>query len=115
VQDYVPYVEVDAETLVEASRRYTGLRRRYWRSALGVALMMAVMTLAGALLRQAPHPYDKLIFLLLLCYIACFIRCVFLWFSLLRFPCPRCGKRFILDTGSSWPGPECKHCLLRLG
>jgi hypothetical protein len=115
VGNYVPYAEVAEESLTEALRHYTGLRRRYWRSALGMALMLAVLALGMALLRQLPQPYDKLALPLVLGYFASVIRCVLLWFSLMRFRCPRCGERFIMGMGSSWPGPECRHCRLRLG
>ncbi len=36
------------------------------------------------------------------------------WLTLLHWPCPRCGKRFILGRGNNFPTNRCKHCGLDL-
>jgi DNA-directed RNA polymerase subunit RPC12/RpoP len=42
------------------------------------------------------------------------IGCMSTWLILLYWKCPRCGKRFILSSGSSFPTNFCKHCRLDL-
>ena len=96
--------------------RFASLRRRYWRLLfVGIAFFagLAPVTLAfgtrldtGASMVAAP---------LMLGVLTCLLGCVVTWTSLMRFRCPRCGGRFILGSGSSWPIAACKQCNLDLG
>lgn len=90
--------KLDWHDLEEASRRYTRLRRRYWRwhlySMLTFLMMVPAFATAGALpypvasiLVAAPFGVVFLVFLL---------GSMITWSELTRFPCPRCGRRFIM-------------------
>ena len=109
--------DVDADTLSEAARRYTGLRRRYWRFFLGGFALFAV--LGTPLLAFDTHLNSvgrALIGVPLgIGFLTCWVGAMLSWSSLTRFRCPRCGKRFIMSWSSSWPTSDCKHCFLRLG
>ena len=112
--------QIDAKTLDDATRRYTGLRRRYWQFFLGGMAAIIVLSLLAATLNglgSQVHPALRgiliapLVLAFLLCWVGSFIK----WLSLMRFRCPSCGKRFILSWSSSWPTSACKHCSLHLG
>ena len=113
--------EVEANELVDAARQYTRLRRRYWQFLLGGLAVLAVLAVLGATLLNALDPQFHptlrgiLICLLALAFLVCWVGSVVAWHSLMRFRCPRCGKRFVLSWSNSWPTAACKHCGLHLG
>jgi hypothetical protein len=45
-------------------------------------------------------------------FFAAWVPYAFTWFMLIRFRCPRCGKRFM--SFLRWPENHCKHCGLDL-
>jgi hypothetical protein len=108
---------VDADTVADAARRYTGLRRRYWQFFLGGVALFAVLGTPLIAFGPQLHPVARDVFILPLtvglfvCWLGSFVT----WHSLLRFRCPRCAKKFILARYSSWPTSACKHCGLNLG
>jgi hypothetical protein len=109
--------DVDATTLAEAARRYTVLRRCYWRFALGGVILLALL---GALLNVLSPRFDPVVCLILIVplvagFLTCWVGCLATWLALMRFRCPGCGKRFLLSCSSSWPTAACKHCCLWLG
>jgi hypothetical protein len=109
--------DVDVNTPADAARRYTNLRRSYWRFFLGGIALFAVL---GTLLfafgpRLNPLIRSILAIPLILGFLTCWVGSIAAWFALVRFRCPRCGGRFILSWSSSWPTATCKHCGLYLG
>jgi hypothetical protein len=114
VEDYAPYAEVKPDVLAAASRRVFRLRRHYWFSGHGGVLCF-LSGFVVAIQEFVPRLNELLIPPLRWGFFLCIAGSAVLWFSLLRFRCPRCGERFILSTFSSWPGRDCKHCRLRLG
>jgi len=112
--------DLDANIVADAARRYTGLRRRYWRSLLvGIPLISGAGLFGmfegefGPLLN--PVIGRVLVVSVVAGFLTCWVGGVVTWSSLMRFRCPRCGKRFILSWYSSWPTNRCKHCQLDLG
>jgi hypothetical protein len=101
----------NADTVADAARRYTGLRRRFWRSFLGawgVAAMLGFPLVAFDS-RLPPGVRNALGGLLVLGFMACWFVGIFSWRSLTRFRCPRCGGLFLMSQWSSWPTSACKH------
>jgi predicted RNA-binding Zn-ribbon protein involved in translation (DUF1610 family) len=109
--------DIDVKTQADAARRYTSLRRRYWRFFLGgLALFAALATPLFAFgERLNPVARSMLAVPLILGFLTCCMGNLVAWSSLMRFRCPRCGERFILSWSSSWPTAACKHCGLHLG
>lgn len=109
--------DVDFKTRTDAARRYTGLRRRFWQFYLGGVALIAVLGTPLFALGPRLNPIVRgmlavpLGFGFLICWIGGFVA----WLLLMRFRCPRCGKRFIVSRWSSWPTAACKHCGLDLG
>jgi predicted RNA-binding Zn-ribbon protein involved in translation (DUF1610 family) len=102
--------DLDANILADAARRYTSLRRWSWRFTLGFMALWGVGALFGSLLGK----YAALLSLfpgLTTCWVGVLVTSL----SLTRFPCPRCGKRFILAWWCSWLTYRCMHCGLDLG
>jgi hypothetical protein len=96
---------------------YTDLVRRYWRGFLGGFALFAII---GPLLfifgqRHYPVVSGVLAMVLGVGFLWCWGSAVAAWSAILRFRCPRCGKRFALACFSSWPTSTCKHCGLFLG
>jgi hypothetical protein len=93
------------------------LRRRYWRSLLGVFAVLVVIggAISAFVDERDPIPRRILFSLALAVFCAVFAVNVATWFALMGFRCPRCGGRFILSWWSSWPSDRCKHCELDLG
>ena len=91
---------------------YPDLVRRYWRGFLGGVALFAIM---GPLLfifgqRHYPVANGVLAMVLGVGFLWCWGSAAAAWFAILRFRCPRCGKRFALSCLSSWPTSTCKHC-----
>ena len=109
--------DIDVKTQADAARRYTSLRRRYWRFFLGGIALFAVLgtPLLAFGSRLKPLVQDMLAVPLVLGFLPCCIGGLVAWSALMRFRCPRCGERFILSSSSSWPTAACKHCGLHLG
>ena len=112
--------DLDLNMLADAARRYTGLRRRYWRFLLVGILIISGAGLFGMFQREFGPLHNPVVGrVLMVCLIAGFLACwtgaVVTWAALMRFRCPRCGKRFTLSWYSSWPTSRCKHCQLDLG
>jgi hypothetical protein len=99
-----------------AADEYGRLRRRFWRLFLcGVASFAAFglpMILAGE--RMPPALRGTFGAATALTGLVCWIGAVSTWLMLLNWRCPRCGKRFLLSSTSSWPTGVCKHCGLDL-
>ncbi len=109
--------DVDSNTLAEAARRYTALRRRYWRFFVGLWALGALAGAIGLAVGQKPGPFigGVLILPLVLGFVTCWAVCLVTDIALKQFRCPRCGKRFTLTWWISWPSDRCKHCDLDLG
>lgn len=109
--------DVDPDTLAEAARRYTDLRRRFWRFFLGGFALLAVLCIPLFAFGENLDPAVKFVLgmLLTIGFLTCWTGSLITWLSLLSFRCPRCGKRFLLSWASSWPTSNCKHCSLHLG
>jgi hypothetical protein len=108
--------DLGIKTWIEAARSYARLRRRYWRSFLG-AMLLLIMGMPLSTYRHELNPivYGLIVFLLVIAFLACWVRSVITLFALWGFRCPRCGRRFIMAWWSSWPSKRCKHCELDLG
>lgn len=85
--------------------KYLRLRRQYFQVLLGGVAFFAV----GWLLTTAPalQPY---IGLPLVAFGVSVIWSAITWMRILFWPCPRCGKSFVLGGWSSVPTNSCKHC-----
>ena len=111
--------DLDANILADTARRYSGLRRRYWRFMLGFLALCGVSGLSSLLEESAPllHPVIDCIMLgavipgVLTCGIGAFVtEC-----SLSRFRCPRCGERCNIAGWAIMGWYWCTHCGLDLG
>ncbi len=112
--------DLDANILADAARRYTSLRRQYWRSLLVATVLISGAGLFGLFVGEFGPLLNPVIgrvltVLLPAGFLTCWVISVVTWSSLMGFRCPRCGKRFILAWYSSWPTNRCKHCGLDLG
>jgi hypothetical protein len=109
--------DVDVDTLAKGARRYTGLKRRYWQFFLGGLACMAVLwTVALAFGKHFSSVGVALYGVPLLGFLTCWVGFVYTQFSLMRFRCPRCGKRFMFNSKwHSWLSSSCEHCSLTLG
>jgi hypothetical protein len=105
----------DADVLADASRQYGALRRRYWRFFLGIPVLL-IMGCASSIPALNSVVRGLLIALLISGFLVCWTGGLFAWFSLGRFRCPRCGKRFMVRYWwtTNWPTGTCIHCGLRL-
>jgi len=109
-----------AENLIPSDARYHAamveyarLRRRWWRFFL-LAIGFAVLG-APVFFVDRAEGYVRWLAVVGNVLSGGFViaACVS-WFALLKWPCPRCGKRFILGVNDSLPTDECKHCGLNL-
>jgi hypothetical protein len=100
--------DLDANILADAARRFTGLRRRYWRFILGFMALVGGPTLFGPLLN--PDIGRVLKVLVFVGLLTCWVGGAVTLYDLMGFRCPRCGKRFIVGSSSTWPTDRCKHC-----
>jgi len=96
---------------------YPDLVRRYWRGLLGGFALFAIIGPLLFIFGQRHYPVVSGVFAMVLGvgFLWCWGSAVAAWFAILRFRCPRCGKRFALSCLSSWPTSTCKHCGLFLG
>ena len=103
-------------TFANASRRYTALRRRYWRFLFGGVTLFAVP--GTALIAFGPQQrfvfYELLVRILQIGFVVCCLGCLIQWHCLMQFICPRCGMRFVMSQSRSWPASTCTHCGLNL-
>jgi hypothetical protein len=81
--------------------------------ALGT--IMLAIGLGVEFKKPGPFLLGTVLLLLALGFLTCWAVGSATWIWLLRFRCPRCGKRFIVTWWSSWPSDRCKHCALDLG
>ena len=107
----------DAKMWLKEARRYGRLRRRYWRCFLGMPALLVVLGAPTFAFEDKLNPIVRGILLSVfgVGWCACWVGCLTSWFGLIRFRCPRCGKRFVLSRSSSWLTAQCKHCELDLG
>jgi hypothetical protein len=107
---------LDKRAWIEAARRYSKLRRRYWRSSLGgVAIFVASGVPLIAFGDQMSPPLRGLLFaFVFVSFLACWIASVVTLLALWSFRCPFCGNRFAISWSNSWPTSRCKHCALDL-
>ncbi len=96
---------------------YPNLVRRFWRRCLGGIALFATIVPLLVIFEQRQHPvvHGVLAAVLVVGFLYCWVSGAAAWFAILRFRCPRCGKRFALSCLSSWPTSTCKHCGLFLG
>ena len=113
--------DLDADTLADAARRYSGLRRRYWPSLLGFgALLGGLMLFHMVEVEVGPLLLDPVLRGVLIVPVAsgalaCWVVGALAHFALMRFRCPRCRKRGTVSWFSPWSTNRCEHCGLDLG
>jgi hypothetical protein len=109
--------ELDIGVMRRAACSYVRLRRRYWRCFFGMALLLVSIAISLSALRgeAAARVRVSIATACGIAYCACALGAILSWSALMRFRCPRCGKRFVLAWWSSWPTDRCKHCELDLG
>jgi hypothetical protein len=109
--------DVDVNTWTAATRRYTSLRRRYWRFSLGMPALAAVLGTPLFVFDAQLNPLARnlLAASLAVGFMTCWFGSLVTTIALMRFRCPACGGRFIVTWYSTWPSATCKHCDLHLG
>lgn len=92
---------------------YLVLRRRYWSSViLGMTLGLGAFVVTS-LVPWAPV-VGPVTFLGFIPCVGFLVKAAITWVRILRWPCPRCSKSFVLAWYSSWPANQCKHCGLSM-
>lgn len=108
---------IDPQRLTLAAAEYRRLRRRYWQFFLGAAVSLAIFGLPLIAYGDRMHQGYVVVLGTLTAVLGVigWTGALVTWAVLLNWPCPSCGKRFILSWTSSWPTDRCKHCGLYLG
>lgn len=110
-------LDADKKQSKEAdARRYPGLRRWYWRFLFGFfALWGLVFGLAMLSDRYDSVALSLLLVPTVLADFICWLGLVYTEYTLRKFLCPRCGKRFTVGWTLNWPCKTCEHCDLYIG
>ena len=108
---------IDPQRLTLAAAEYWRLRRRYWQFFLGAAVSFVIFGLPLIAYGDRMHQVYVVVLGMLTAVLGVigWTGALVTWAVLFNWPCPSCGKRFILSRTSSWPTDYCKHCGLDLG